>query len=81
MINCSRCGREMDAPDQSKIASTVPKLSPLQLEAALHWPTVMAFCPECGSEVRRLVEEGKLSICEIHNLLSRESGKKGDRWN
>ena len=74
MINCSRCGKLMDEPDHSQIASTNPPLSPEELREVLNDPkykTVMIFCPDCGSKVRELLENGDLDLCEIHRLVEK----------
>lgn len=76
MIKCSRCGKLMDKPDESKIAYTNPPLSPEELSAVLNNPkykTVMTFCPDCGSEFKRLLEAGDLDLCEIHRLVEKFS--------
>lgn len=72
MIECSRCGKPMDEPNHSKIAFTNPPRSPEELSEILNDPkykTVMTFCPDCGKEARRLLENGDLDLCEIHRLL------------
>jgi len=74
MIECSRCGKPMEEPDHSKIAFTNPPRSPEELSAILNDPKykiVMTFCPDCGKEVRRILEAGDLDLCEIHRLVRR----------